>query len=80
MILSDISEESLVRIQNWMLLCSEHGSNNNNGSFFSSPVLNVLMDQRRRRLTDVPTRCVMADEEFLPFKENTFDLVVSSLR
>ncbi|TWW59145.1 Arginine-hydroxylase NDUFAF5, mitochondrial [Takifugu flavidus] len=47
MILSDISEESLVR--------------------------------RRRRLTDVPTRCVLADEEFLPFKEKTFDLVVSSL-
>uniref|UniRef100_A0A674P3W1 Arginine-hydroxylase NDUFAF5, mitochondrial n=1 Tax=Takifugu rubripes TaxID=31033 RepID=A0A674P3W1_TAKRU len=33
----------------------------------------------RRRLTDVPTRCVLADEEFLPFKEKTFDLVVSSL-
>lgn len=39
-----------------------------------------MMDQRQRRLTDVPTRCVLADEEFLPFKEKTFDLVVSSLR
>lgn len=26
------------------------------------------------------TRCVLADEEFLPFQENSFDLVVSSLR
>lgn len=43
-------------------------------------LLHILMDQRRRRLTDVPTRCILADEEFLPFKENTFDLVVSSLR
>eukprot|EP00066_Takifugu_rubripes_P021704 XP_011610970.1 PREDICTED: NADH dehydrogenase [ubiquinone] 1 alpha subcomplex assembly factor 5 isoform X2 [Takifugu rubripes] len=37
------------------------------------------LNKRRRRLTDVPTRCVLADEEFLPFKEKTFDLVVSSL-
>uniref|UniRef100_A0A8D3D2Z0 Arginine-hydroxylase NDUFAF5, mitochondrial n=1 Tax=Scophthalmus maximus TaxID=52904 RepID=A0A8D3D2Z0_SCOMX len=31
------------------------------------------------RRTQIPTLCVQADEEFLPFKENTFDLVVSSL-
>ncbi|XP_037668025.1 arginine-hydroxylase NDUFAF5, mitochondrial isoform X2 [Choloepus didactylus] len=29
--------------------------------------------------TEIPTVSVLADEEFLPFKENTFDLVVSSL-
>lgn len=34
---------------------------------------------RRRRPSEIPTHCVLADEEFLPFKENTFDLVVSSL-
>uniref|UniRef100_A0A8C8G5P8 Arginine-hydroxylase NDUFAF5, mitochondrial n=1 Tax=Oncorhynchus tshawytscha TaxID=74940 RepID=A0A8C8G5P8_ONCTS len=35
---------------------------------------------RNTRRSEIPTHCVMADEEFLPFKENTFDLVVSSLR
>uniref|UniRef100_A0A8C7JYY9 Arginine-hydroxylase NDUFAF5, mitochondrial n=1 Tax=Oncorhynchus kisutch TaxID=8019 RepID=A0A8C7JYY9_ONCKI len=34
---------------------------------------------RNTRESEIPTRCVMADEEFLPFKENTGDLVVSSL-
>ncbi|XP_052383425.1 arginine-hydroxylase NDUFAF5, mitochondrial-like isoform X1 [Oncorhynchus keta] len=34
---------------------------------------------RNTRESEIPTRCVMCDEEFLPFKENTFDLVVSSL-
>ncbi|KAG9339050.1 hypothetical protein JZ751_024245 [Albula glossodonta] len=34
---------------------------------------------RLKRETEIPTHCVMADEEFLPFKENTFDLVVSSM-
>ncbi|XP_055977600.1 arginine-hydroxylase NDUFAF5, mitochondrial isoform X1 [Sorex fumeus] len=29
--------------------------------------------------TEVPTVSVLADEEYLPFRENTFDLVVSSL-
>lgn len=29
--------------------------------------------------TDIPTVNILADEEFLPFPENTFDLVVSSL-
>ncbi|XP_041526829.1 arginine-hydroxylase NDUFAF5, mitochondrial isoform X2 [Microtus oregoni] len=29
--------------------------------------------------TDIPTVNILADEEFLPFQENTFDLVVSSL-
>uniref|UniRef100_A0A665T752 Arginine-hydroxylase NDUFAF5, mitochondrial n=1 Tax=Echeneis naucrates TaxID=173247 RepID=A0A665T752_ECHNA len=34
---------------------------------------------KRSRKTEIPTSCVLADEEFLPFKENTFDLVMSSL-
>lgn len=34
---------------------------------------------RNRKTSDIPAQCVMADEEFLPFKENTFDLVLSSL-
>ncbi|XP_024123208.1 arginine-hydroxylase NDUFAF5, mitochondrial isoform X2 [Oryzias melastigma] len=34
---------------------------------------------KRRCQTPIPTRCVLADEEFLPFQENSFDLVVSSL-
>ncbi|XP_030634803.1 arginine-hydroxylase NDUFAF5, mitochondrial [Chanos chanos] len=34
---------------------------------------------RLKKDCEMPTHCVMADEEFLPFKENTFDLVVSSL-
>uniref|UniRef100_A0A3Q2DYN1 Arginine-hydroxylase NDUFAF5, mitochondrial n=1 Tax=Cyprinodon variegatus TaxID=28743 RepID=A0A3Q2DYN1_CYPVA len=29
--------------------------------------------------SEIPTQCILADEEFLPFKENTFDLVLSSL-
>ncbi|XP_027625805.1 arginine-hydroxylase NDUFAF5, mitochondrial isoform X3 [Tupaia chinensis] len=29
--------------------------------------------------TEIPTVSILADEEFLPFRENTFDLVVSSL-
>lgn len=34
---------------------------------------------KQSRQSEIPTHCVLADEEFLPFKENTFDLVVSSL-
>uniref|UniRef100_A0A3Q1FW96 Arginine-hydroxylase NDUFAF5, mitochondrial n=1 Tax=Acanthochromis polyacanthus TaxID=80966 RepID=A0A3Q1FW96_9TELE len=37
------------------------------------------LNKKRCRQTEVPTRCVVVDEEFLPFKENTFDLVLSSL-
>ncbi|KAL4641389.1 NADH dehydrogenase ubiquinone 1 alpha subcomplex assembly factor 5 isoform X1 [Arapaima gigas] len=32
-----------------------------------------------KKKSEIPTHCVLADEEFLPFKENTFDLVMSSL-
>uniref|UniRef100_A0A3Q2ZU37 Arginine-hydroxylase NDUFAF5, mitochondrial n=1 Tax=Kryptolebias marmoratus TaxID=37003 RepID=A0A3Q2ZU37_KRYMA len=38
-----------------------------------------LQTLRRRRRSEIPTQVVLADEEFLPFKENTFDLVLSSL-
>ncbi|KAE8300652.1 Arginine-hydroxylase NDUFAF5, mitochondrial [Larimichthys crocea] len=34
---------------------------------------------KQMRQSEMPTHRVLADEEFLPFKENTFDLVVSSL-
>ncbi|XP_010589829.2 arginine-hydroxylase NDUFAF5, mitochondrial isoform X4 [Loxodonta africana] len=34
---------------------------------------------KNRIETEIPTLSVLADEEFLPFRENTFDLVVSSL-
>ncbi|MBN3309190.1 NDUF5 hydroxylase, partial [Amia calva] len=34
---------------------------------------------KQSREGDIPTHRVLADEEFLPFKENSFDLVVSSL-
>uniref|UniRef100_A0A3B4WAQ8 Arginine-hydroxylase NDUFAF5, mitochondrial n=1 Tax=Seriola lalandi dorsalis TaxID=1841481 RepID=A0A3B4WAQ8_SERLL len=44
---------------------------------FLTDVSEKTLEQSRR--TEIPTTCVLADEEFLPFKENTFDLVVSSL-
>ncbi|XP_058236402.1 arginine-hydroxylase NDUFAF5, mitochondrial [Hemibagrus wyckioides] len=34
---------------------------------------------RQKKQSEIPTQCVMVDEEFLPFQENTFDLVFSSL-
>uniref|UniRef100_A0A671RQM6 Arginine-hydroxylase NDUFAF5, mitochondrial n=1 Tax=Sinocyclocheilus anshuiensis TaxID=1608454 RepID=A0A671RQM6_9TELE len=34
---------------------------------------------RNRKKCEMPTQCVLADEEFLPFKENMFDLVLSIL-
>lgn len=33
----------------------------------------------RLRDSEIPSRCVLADEEFLPFKDDTFDLVLSSM-
>uniref|UniRef100_A0A671SE43 Arginine-hydroxylase NDUFAF5, mitochondrial n=2 Tax=Sinocyclocheilus anshuiensis TaxID=1608454 RepID=A0A671SE43_9TELE len=37
----------------------------------------VILQNRRK--CEIPSHCVLADEEFLPFKENTFDLVLSSM-
>ncbi|KAF3688173.1 Arginine-hydroxylase NDUFAF5, mitochondrial [Channa argus] len=34
---------------------------------------------KHRRQSEIQTQCFLADEEFLPFKENTFDLVMSSM-
>ncbi|XP_062396734.1 arginine-hydroxylase NDUFAF5, mitochondrial [Sardina pilchardus] len=45
--------------------------------FFLTDICNKSLRQQRE--SEMPTHCVLADEEFLPFKENTFDLVVSSL-
>ena len=36
--------------------------------------------QNQRSACEIPTQCVLADEEYLPFPENTFDLVLSSMR
>uniref|UniRef100_A0A671VSI2 Arginine-hydroxylase NDUFAF5, mitochondrial n=1 Tax=Sparus aurata TaxID=8175 RepID=A0A671VSI2_SPAAU len=41
--------------------------------------LTDVSEKTLSRQSEIPTHCVLADEEFLPFKENTFDLVVSSL-
>ncbi|XP_071359537.1 arginine-hydroxylase NDUFAF5, mitochondrial isoform X1 [Trachinotus anak] len=56
---------------------AEHLSKDVVERLFLADVSEQTLKQSRR--TDVPTTCVLADEEFLPFKENTFDLVVSSL-
>nr|XP_048311407.1 arginine-hydroxylase NDUFAF5, mitochondrial isoform X2 [Myodes glareolus] len=37
------------------------------------------LNKKNSSETDIPTVNILADEEFLPFQENTFDLVVSSL-
>ncbi|KAA0722011.1 Arginine-hydroxylase NDUFAF5, mitochondrial [Triplophysa tibetana] len=38
-----------------------------------------LKNERKKKECEIPTHSVQADEEFLPFKENTFDLVFSSM-
>ncbi|XP_043844400.1 arginine-hydroxylase NDUFAF5, mitochondrial isoform X1 [Dromiciops gliroides] len=47
------------------------------GKFFQADIAENALKNTLE--TEIPTVCVLADEEFLPFKENTFDLVVSSL-
>uniref|UniRef100_A0A3B4AWA1 Arginine-hydroxylase NDUFAF5, mitochondrial n=1 Tax=Periophthalmus magnuspinnatus TaxID=409849 RepID=A0A3B4AWA1_9GOBI len=34
---------------------------------------------KRLRHSEISSRCILADEEFLPFKDDTFDLVLSSM-
>ncbi|XP_049630314.1 arginine-hydroxylase NDUFAF5, mitochondrial [Suncus etruscus] len=47
------------------------------GKFFQTDIAENALKNTLE--TEVPTVSVLADEEFLPFRENTFDLVVSSL-
>uniref|UniRef100_A0AAQ5X9D7 Arginine-hydroxylase NDUFAF5, mitochondrial n=1 Tax=Amphiprion ocellaris TaxID=80972 RepID=A0AAQ5X9D7_AMPOC len=48
-----------------------------NKDVVQSLVLTDVSQQNLCRQTEIPTRCIVVDEEFLPFKENTFDLVGS---
>ncbi|XP_076851317.1 arginine-hydroxylase NDUFAF5, mitochondrial isoform X2 [Brachyhypopomus gauderio] len=56
---------------------AEHLSKDIVECLFLTDVSRGLLMQKKE--CEMPTKCVMADEEFLPFRENTFDLVVSSL-
>ncbi|XP_036604005.1 arginine-hydroxylase NDUFAF5, mitochondrial isoform X2 [Trichosurus vulpecula] len=47
------------------------------GKFFQADIAENALKNTLE--TEIPTVRLLADEEFLPFKENTFDLVVSSL-
>ncbi|KAM4841906.1 arginine-hydroxylase NDUFAF5, mitochondrial isoform 2-T2 [Thomomys bottae] len=56
---------------------AQHLNKETVGRFFQTDIAeNALKNSLG---TDIPTVNVLADEEFLPFQENTFDLVVSSL-
>ncbi|KAM3864898.1 arginine-hydroxylase NDUFAF5, mitochondrial [Diretmus argenteus] len=56
---------------------AEHLSKDVVERLFLTDISDTTLKQKRG--CEIPTHCVLADEEFLPFKENTFDLVVSSL-
>ncbi|XP_040837757.1 arginine-hydroxylase NDUFAF5, mitochondrial isoform X3 [Ochotona curzoniae] len=56
---------------------AQHLNKETVGKFFQTDIAeNALKNSLE---TEIPTVHVLADEEFLPFRENTFDLVVSSL-
>ncbi|XP_003476435.2 arginine-hydroxylase NDUFAF5, mitochondrial isoform X1 [Cavia porcellus] len=56
---------------------AQHLNKETIGKFFQTDIAeNALKNSLE---TEIPTFSVLADEEFLPFQENTFDLVVSSL-
>lgn len=56
---------------------AQHLNKETIGKFFQTDIAeNALKNSLE---TEIPTASVLADEEFLPFQENTFDLVVSSL-
>ncbi|XP_053430272.1 arginine-hydroxylase NDUFAF5, mitochondrial [Nycticebus coucang] len=56
---------------------AQHLSKETIGKLFQADIAeNALKNSLE---TEIPTVSVLADEEFLPFRENTFDLVVSSL-
>ncbi|XP_037328016.2 arginine-hydroxylase NDUFAF5, mitochondrial [Pungitius pungitius] len=56
---------------------AEHLSKDVVERLFLTDVSREALKQTRR--SEIPTHRILADEEFLPFKENTFDLVLSSL-
>ncbi|KAM6144399.1 arginine-hydroxylase NDUFAF5, mitochondrial isoform 2-T2 [Erethizon dorsatum] len=56
---------------------AQHLNKETIGKFFQTDIAeNALKNSLE---TEIPTVSILADEEFLPFQENTFDLVVSSL-
>ncbi|KAM6163089.1 arginine-hydroxylase NDUFAF5, mitochondrial [Rhynchocyon petersi] len=56
---------------------AQHLNKETVGKFFQADITENALKNALE--TEIPTVSVLADEEFLPFRENTFDLVVSSL-
>ncbi|XP_005380944.1 PREDICTED: NADH dehydrogenase [ubiquinone] 1 alpha subcomplex assembly factor 5 [Chinchilla lanigera] len=56
---------------------AQHLNKETIGKFFQTDIAEHALKNSLE--TEIPTVSVLADEEFLPFQENTFDLVVSSL-
>ncbi|XP_031530279.2 arginine-hydroxylase NDUFAF5, mitochondrial isoform X3 [Vicugna pacos] len=56
---------------------AQHLNKETVGKFFQTDIAENALKNILE--TEIPTVSVLADEEFLPFRENTFDLVVSSL-
>nr|XP_004475336.1 arginine-hydroxylase NDUFAF5, mitochondrial isoform X2 [Dasypus novemcinctus]XP_058143555.1 arginine-hydroxylase NDUFAF5, mitochondrial isoform X2 [Dasypus novemcinctus] len=56
---------------------AQHLNKETVGKFFQADIAEHALKNTLE--TEIPTVRVLADEEFLPFRENTFDLVVSSL-
>ncbi|XP_076971298.1 arginine-hydroxylase NDUFAF5, mitochondrial isoform X2 [Tamandua tetradactyla] len=56
---------------------AQHLNKETVGKFFQADIAENALKNNLE--TEIPTASVLADEEFLPFRENTFDLVVSSL-
>lgn len=71
--LTDVSEKSLVSVL-------ESVRFGHLGGVRLRCVRFSFLPQTQTRRSDIQTHRVLADEEFLPFRENTFDLVMSSLR
>ncbi|XP_066870301.1 arginine-hydroxylase NDUFAF5, mitochondrial isoform X2 [Kogia breviceps] len=56
---------------------AQHLNKETVGKFFQTDIAENALKNALEM--EIPTVSVLADEEFLPFRENTFDLVVSSL-
>uniref|UniRef100_A0A480P4C1 Arginine-hydroxylase NDUFAF5, mitochondrial n=1 Tax=Sus scrofa TaxID=9823 RepID=A0A480P4C1_PIG len=56
---------------------AQHLNKETVGKFFQTDIAEHALKNTLEM--EIPTVSVLADEEFLPFRENTFDLVVSSL-